>query len=87
MQLFSNVLLLEDSTMILFFYFSQFPGRTWYSLPVAVWVCSFAVLGAIMRVTHFYLFTKESIEEPDERLLVTLVTLVKKYVSKLYKTK
>ena len=69
MQLFSNVLfLLEDSTMILFFYFSQFPGRTWYSLPVAVCVCSFAVLGAMMRVTHFYLLTKESIEEPDERL-------------------
>ena len=69
MQLFSNVLfLLEDSTMILLFYFSHFPGRTWYSLPVAVCVCSFAVLGAIMRVTHFYLLTKESIEEPDEPL-------------------
>ena len=71
MQLFSKVLFLlflEDSTMILFFYFSQFPGRTWHSLPVAVCVCSFAVLGAIMRVTHFYFLTKESIEEPDDRL-------------------
>ena len=69
MQLFSNVLfLLEDSTMILMFYFSHFPGRTWYSLPVAVCVCSFDVLGAIMRVTHFYFLTKESIEESDERL-------------------
>ena len=54
MQLFSNVLfVIENITMILLFYFSHFP-HTWYSLPVTICVCLFSVLGALMRLTHFY---------------------------------
>ena len=54
MQLYSNVLfVIENLTMILLFYFSHFP-HTWYSLPVTICVCLFAVLGAVMRLTHFY---------------------------------
>ena len=60
MQLFSNVLfVIENIIMILLFYFSHFP-HTWYSLPVTICVCSFAVLGAVMRLTHFYFLKKES---------------------------
>ena len=60
MQLFSNVLfVIENITMILLFYFSHFP-HTWYSLPVTICVCLFAVLGAVMRLTHFYFLTRES---------------------------
>ena len=54
MQLFSNVLfVIENITMILLFYFPHFP-HTWYSLPVTICVCLFSVLGALMRLTHFY---------------------------------
>ena len=54
MQLFSNVLfVIENIIMILLFYFSHFP-HTWYSLPVTICVCLFSVLGALMRLTHFY---------------------------------
>ena len=54
MHLFSNVLfVIENITLILLFYFSHFP-HTWYSLPVTICVCLFAVLGAVMRLTHFY---------------------------------
>ena len=60
MQLVSNVLfVIENITMILLFYFSHFP-HTWYSLPVTTCVCLFAVLGAVMRLTHFYFLYKES---------------------------
>ena len=59
-QLVSNVLfVIENITMILLFYFSHFP-HTWYSLPVIICVCLFAVLGAVMRLTLFYLITKKS---------------------------
>ena len=59
MQLFSNVLfVIENITMILLFYFSHFP-HTWYSLPVTICVCLFAVLGAVMRLTHFFFLEKE----------------------------
>ena len=52
--LISNVLfVIENITMILLFYFSHFP-HTWYSLPVTICVCLFSVLGALMRLTHFY---------------------------------
>ena len=58
MQLFSNVLfVIENIIMILLFYFSHFP-HTWYSLPVTICVCLFAVLGAVMRLTHFYYFER-----------------------------
>ena len=60
MQMFSNALFVtENIIMILLFYFSQSP-HTWYALPVTVCVGSFALLGATMRVTHFYFLTKES---------------------------
>ena len=60
MQLVSNVLfVIENITMILLFYFSHF-RRTWFSLPVTICVCLFAVLGAVMRLTLFYFITKES---------------------------
>ena len=59
-KLVSNVLfVIENITMILLFYFSHFP-HTWYSLPVTICVCLFAVLGAVMRLTQFYFLTKES---------------------------
>ena len=58
--LISNVLfVIENITMILLFYFSHFP-HTWYSLPVTICVCLFAVLGVGMRLTHYYFLTKES---------------------------
>ena len=60
MQLVSNVLfVIENITMILLFYFSHFP-HIWYSLPVTICVCLYAVLGAVMRLSHFYFLTKES---------------------------
>ena len=60
MMLLSNVLfVIENISMILLFYFSPFP-HTWYSLPVTIYVCLVTVLGAVMRLTHFYFFTKES---------------------------
>ena len=60
MKLISNVLfVIENITLILLFYFSHFP-HTWYSLPVTICVFLFAVLGALMRLTHFCCFlTKE----------------------------
>ena len=60
MQLVSNVLfVIENIIIILLFYFSHFP-HTWYSLPVTICVCLFGVLGAVMRLTHFYFLTKKS---------------------------
>ena len=60
MQLVSNVLfVIENIIMILLFYFSNFP-HTWYSLLVTICVCLFAVLGAVMRLTHSYFLYKDS---------------------------
>ena len=60
MLLLSNVMfVIENITMILLFYFSHFP-HTWYSLPVTICVCVFAVLGAAMRLSHSYFLKKES---------------------------
>ena len=65
MQLFSNVLFaIENITMILLFYFSHFP-HTWYSLPVTICVCLFAVLGAVMRLTYFYFSYKDSDDQSN----------------------
>ena len=59
-QLVSNVLfVIENIIMILLFYFSHFP-HTWYSLPVTICVCLFAVLGAVMRLTRSYFLYKDS---------------------------
>ena len=66
MQLFSNVLfVIENIIMILLFYFSHFP-HTWYSLPVTICVCIFAVLGAVMRLTHFYYLRRNHIQMVDQ---------------------
>ena len=63
MRLVSNVLfVIENIIMILLFYFSHFP-HTWYSLPVTICVCLFAVLGAVIRLTHFYFLRKD----PDDQ--------------------
>ena len=56
----SNLLfVIENITLILLFYFSHFP-HTWYSLPVTICVCLFAVLGAVMRLTHLCFLTMQS---------------------------
>ena len=66
MQLFSNVLfVIEKIIMILLFYFSHFP-HTWYSLPVTLCVSLFAVLGAVMRLTHFYYLRRNHIQMVDQ---------------------
>ena len=66
MQLFSNVLfVIENIIMILLFYFSHFP-HTWYSLPVTLCVSLFAVLGAVMRLTHFYYLRRNHIQMVDQ---------------------
>ena len=70
MRLVSNVLfVIENITMILLFYFSHFP-HTWYSLPVTICVCLFAVLGAVMRLTHFYYLYRERIRRNPEVVIV-----------------
>ena len=51
----------ENLVMILLFYFSGH-SNTWYALPITVCVCSFTVLGGIMRITHFYLLEDQDIE-------------------------
>ena len=72
MTLISNVLfVIENITLILLFYFSDFP-RTWYSLPVTVCVCLFAVLGPIMRLTHFYFLYKDSDDQSNNTYRVQL---------------
>ena len=64
--LISNVLfVIENIIMILLFYFSHFP-HTWYSLPVTICVCLFAVLGAVMRLTHFYFLYKDSDDQSNK---------------------
>ena len=62
----SNVLfVIENFIMILLFYFNHFP-HTWYSLPVTICVCLFSVLGAVMRLTHFYFLKKESVGRSND---------------------
>lgn len=58
----SNALIVvENLVMILSFYFSGH-SNTWYALPVTVCVCSFTVLGGIMRITHFCILGKQDVE-------------------------
>ena len=60
MKFISNVLfVIENITLIMLFYFSHFP-HTWFSLPATICVCLFAVLGAVIRLTHFYFLYKDS---------------------------
>ena len=74
MQLISNVLfVMENITMILLFYFGHFP-HTWYSLPVTTCVVLFAVLGAVIRLTHFYFFTKESVDSGQWTPILVVIT-------------
>ena len=73
MHLFSNVLfVIENITLILLFYFSHFP-HTWYSLPVIICVCLFAVLGAVMRLTHFYYLQRTN--QTESRSINNIVSL------------
>ena len=66
MMLLSNVLfVIENITMILLFYFSRF-SHTWYSLPVTIYVCLVTILGAVMRLTHFYFVKKESVGRAND---------------------
>ena len=61
----SNLLfVIENITLILLFYFSHFP-HTWYSLPVTICVCLFAVLGAVMRLTYFHFSYKDSDDQSN----------------------
>ena len=65
MKLTSNMLfVIENITLILLFYFSHFP-HTWYSLPVTICVCLFAVLGAVMRLTYFHFSYKDSDDQSN----------------------
>ena len=65
MKLISNVLfVIENIIMILLFYFSHFP-HTWYSSPVTTCVCLFAVLGAVMRLTHLSFLHKDSDDQSN----------------------
>lgn len=50
----------ENLVMILLFYFSGH-SNTWYASPVTVCVCSFTVLGGIMRIIHFSVLEEEDI--------------------------
>ena len=65
MTLLSNVLfVIENIALILLFYFSPFP-HSWFSLPVTICVCLFAVLGAGMRLTYFYFSYKDSDDQSN----------------------
>ena len=76
MQLVSNVpFVIENITLILLFYFSNFP-HTWYSLPVTICVCLFAVLGAVMRLTYFYFSYKDSDDQSNNTDRQELLELV-----------
>ena len=66
MKFISNVLfVIENITLIMLFYFSHFP-HTWFSLPATICVCLFAVLGAVIRLTHFCFLYKDSEYIPVE---------------------
>ena len=65
MTLLSNVLfVIENIALILLFYFSPFP-HSWFSLPVTICVCLFAVLGAVVRLTYFYFLTNDSDDQSN----------------------
>ena len=57
----NSLFVVENLVMILSFHFSGH-SNTWYALPVTVCVCSFTVLGGIMRITHFYVLGEQHIE-------------------------
>ena len=65
MTLLSNVLfVIENTALILLFYFSPFP-HSWFSLPVTICVCLFAVLGAVVRLTYIYFLTNDSDDQSN----------------------
>ena len=49
---------IENFVMILMFYFSQ-QSNSWFSLLVTVCVCSFSVIGNIMRIAGLYVFSEQ----------------------------
>ena len=60
---FLNILtVIENLVMILMFYFSQH-SNSWFSLPVTVCVCSFSVIGSIMRIAGLYYFLRPRTRE------------------------
>ena len=65
----SNVLfVLENLVMIRMFHYCEH-SNAWFSLPVSVCVCTFSVIGAIIRVTHKHCLMKQrfiSNDDPSE---------------------
>ena len=56
----SNVLfVLENLVMIRMFHYGEHSNACRYSLPVSLCVCTFSVIGAIMRVTHKHCLMKQ----------------------------
>ena len=57
-QWISNVLfVVENLVMIRMFHYDE-RSNAWYSLPVTICVCSFSVIGGIMRLTHKHFLRK-----------------------------
>ena len=52
-QLVSNVLFVIENVLMIWVYYSHEQTHSWYSKPVAVCVCLFSVLGAVIRVVLF----------------------------------
>ena len=48
----------EEAVMIRMFHYGEH-SNAWYSLPVSLCVCTFSVIGAIMRVTHKHCLMKQ----------------------------
>ena len=67
MMVFSNALFMVENFSMILLYLGQF-SHTWYSLPVTICVCLFTVLGAIMRLTHFYFLERVSHNQVQENI-------------------
>lgn len=80
MQCLSNVLFAaENLLMISVFYFTQ-PSDVWYSLPVAIYVCSLSCVGVLIRLIHFSVLRKayvplDSEESPSQEVIFRLSRL------------
>ena len=68
MMVFSNALFMVENFSMILLYLGQF-SHTWYSLPVTICVCLFTVLGAIMRLTHFYFLERVSHNQVQENIV------------------
>ena len=65
MMVFSNALFMVENFSMILLYLGQF-SHPWYSLPVTICVCLFTVLGATMRLTHFYFLERVSHNQVQE---------------------